>query len=267
MGSRRTTELLLLGASALPVLLIYAMYVINTGTALSFFTLAVPIGLFVTFAIAHVAIRFLAPGADPAILPIVFLLSGIGITFVTRLAPDLAINQVIWLFVSVAAMVATLFFVRSLEDLARYKYTIGIVGVALLLLPALVGTERGGSKLWLTFGSFSFQPGELAKVAIVLFLAGYLAENRELLSVSTVKVGPLSFPRLRMLMPMFVMWGMSLLVVIFERDLGSALLFFTIFVIMLYTATGRMSYVIVSLILLAIGGVLLSHVLTRPDAL
>lgn len=267
MGSRRTTELLLLGASALPVLLIYAMYVINTGTALSFSTLAVPIGLFVTFAIAHVAIRFLAPGADPAILPIVFLLSGIGITFVTRLAPDLAINQVIWLFVSVAAMVATLFFVRSLEDLARYKYTIGIVGVALLLLPALVGTERGGSKLWLTFGSFSFQPGELAKVAIVLFLAGYLAENRELLSVSTVKVGPLSFPRLRMLMPMFVMWGMSLLVVIFERDLGSALLFFTIFVIMLYTATGRMSYVIVSLILLAIGGVfcyrMFSHVQTR----
>ncbi|MDY4691489.1 MAG: FtsW/RodA/SpoVE family cell cycle protein [Atopobiaceae bacterium] len=269
IGTRRNTELLLLGAAALPVLLIDAMYVINTGAALSVSTLAVPIALFVAFAVAHVAIRFLAPGADPAILPIVFVLSGIGVTFVTRLAPKLAMGQVTWLFIGVAAMVGTLFVVRSLDSLSRYKYTLGIAGVVMLLLPMVIGTERGGSKLWIIIGSFSFQPGELAKILIVLFLASYLAENRELFSASSRRIGPLSVPRLRMLTPMFAMWGMSLLVVVFERDLGSALLFFTIFVVMLYAATGRVSYVIVSVLLLAIGGTmcyfLFSHVRTRVN--
>lgn len=262
-GSRRTTEMLLLGAAAIPVLLFYSLYVINTGAQLSFQTLTVPIGLIAAFIAAHIAIRLLAPGADPAILPIVFVLSGIGITFVTRLAPELAMSQVMWLFISVAAMVAVLFFVPNLDNLARYKYTIGIVGVVLLLLPMLIGTEISGSKLWITFGGFSFQPGELAKILIVLFLAAYLAENRELLSASSRHLGPFTIPRIRMLFPMLVMWGVSLLVVVFERDLGSALLFFTMFVIMLYVATGRVSYVVVSIILLAIGGVLCYHLFSH----
>ena len=265
--SRRTTELLLLCAGAIPVLLIYSMYVMNTGAQLSVQTLAVPIGLMVAFVAAHIGIRLLAPGADPAILPIVFVLSGIGITFVTRLAPNDAIGQIVWLFVSVAAMVGTLALVPNLDELAKYKFTIGIVGVALLLLPMLVGTEIYGSKLWIIIGGFSFQPGELAKVLIVLFLAAYLSENRELLSASSRKFGPLTLPRLRMLTPMLIMWGMCLLVVIFERDLGSALLFFTMFVIMLYVATGRLFYVLVSLALLAAGGLLcyqmFSHVRVR----
>lgn len=267
MGNRRNTELLLLVAGAVPVMLIYAMYVMNTGTQLSFETLAVPIGLLGAFTAAHVAIRFLAPDADPAILPIVFVLSGIGITFVTRLRPDLAVTQVIWLFISVAAMVATLVVIRNLDLVARYKYTLGIIGVVLLLLPAAIGTEISGSKLWITFGGFSFQPGELAKIAIVLFLASYLAANRELLSVSTIPVGPFNLPRPRMLAPMFLMWGVSMLVVVFERDLGSAVLFFVIFVVMLYTTTGRWSYVVVSLLLLGVGAVLayqlFSHVRVR----
>lgn len=262
-GSRRTTEMLLLGAAAIPVLLFYSLYVINTGAQLSFQTLTVPIGLIAAFIAAHIAIRLLAPGADPAILPIVFVLSGIGITFVTRLAPELAMSQIMWLFISVAAMVAVLFFVPNLDNLARYKYTIGIVGVVLLLLPMLIGTEISGSKLWITFGGFSFQPGELAKILIVLFLAAYLAENRELLSASSRHLGPFTIPRIRMLFPMLVMWGVSLLVVVFERDLGSALLFFTMFVIMLYVATGRISYVVVSIILLAIGGVLCYHLFSH----
>ena len=137
-GSRRTTELLLLCAGAIPVLLLYSMYVMNTGAQLSLETLAVPIGLIVAFVAAHIAERILAPGADPAILPIVFVLSGIGITFVTRLAPEDAMGQVIWLFVSVAAMVGVLAFVPNLDRLAEYKFTLGITGVALLLLPALI---------------------------------------------------------------------------------------------------------------------------------
>ncbi len=254
-GSRRTTELLLLIAGAVPVFLLYSMYVTNTGAELSAQTLSVPIGLVCAFVAAHVGIRLLAPGADPAILPIVFILSGIGITFVTRLAPEDAVGQVVWLFVSVAAMVATLALVPNLDRLKDYKFTLGLAGVALLLMPALFGTEIYGSKLWIRIGGFSFQPGEIAKVLIVLFLAAYLSENRELLSASSHKVGPLTLPRLRMLLPMLVMWGMSLLVVVFERDLGSALIFFTIFVVMLYVATGRIGYVVVSLALLAIGGV------------
>ncbi|WP_251158720.1 FtsW/RodA/SpoVE family cell cycle protein [Caniella muris] len=266
-ANRRTTELLLLCAGAVPVLLIYAMYVVDTGAALTFETVAVPICLFAAFAAAHLAVRMLAPGADPAILPIVFVLSGIGITFVTRLAPTLAMNQVTWLFLSVAAMVVTLFVVRNLDELADYKFTIGIVGVALILLPMVFGTEQGGSKLWLRLGSFSFQPGELAKIAIVLFLASFFAANRELLSVSSRKIGPLTLPRPRMLAPVLCMWGLSLLIVVFERDLGSALLFFTIFVVMIYVTTGRASYVLISVALLAVGAVgcyfLFNHVRVR----
>ncbi|MDY2788098.1 MAG: FtsW/RodA/SpoVE family cell cycle protein [Atopobium sp.] len=267
--SRRTTELLLLGLAAIPVILLYALYILNAHLTVSLSTLTVPLALFVAFAISHVAIRIYAPEADPALLPIVFLLSGTGITFVTRLAPHLATNQLIWLFVSIAAMIAVLIAVPSLEGLSKYKFTIGIVGVALLLLPMLIGTEKGGSKLWLSLGPFSFQPGEIAKILVVLFLASYFADNRELLSASTKHIGPLAIPRLRMLAPVFIMWGISLLVVIFERDLGSALLFFTIFVVMLYVTTGRMSYVIVSIVLLSLGAFacyhLFSHVRVRVD--
>ena len=135
--SRRNTELLLLIASAFPVILLYAMYVLTAGAAISFETLAVPIGLFAAFAAAHIAVRILAPGADPAILPIVFVLSGIGITFVTRLAPALAISQLIILFVSVALMVGTLALVKNLDVVMRYKYTFGIIGIILLMLTYL----------------------------------------------------------------------------------------------------------------------------------
>ena len=265
--SRRNTELLLLIASAFPVILLYAMYVLTAGAAISFETLAVPIGLFAAFAAAHIAVRILAPGADPAILPIVFVLSGIGITFVTRLAPALAISQLIILFVSVALMVGTLALVKNLDVVMRYKYTFGIIGIILLMLPIFIGTTISGSKLWIRIAGFTIQPGEFAKVFIVLFLAGYLAENRELLSISNRKILGFKIPRLRLLLPLFAVWGVCLLVVVFERDLGSAVLFYTIFLLMLYVATGRFSYVVIGLALLAVGAVgaykFLSHVQVR----
>ena len=265
--SRRTTELLLLIAAAFPVTLLYAMYVVTTGAALSFQTLAVPLGLFAAFAAAHIGVRIFAPGADPAILPVVFTLSGIGITFVTRLQPDASLGQVIFLFLGVALMVGTLAVVKNLEVIKRYKYVLGIAGIILLVLPMFIGTEIYGSKLWIKIGGFQFQPGEFAKVLIVLFLAGYLAENRELLSISNRTVLGIKFPRLRLLYPLFIVWGVCLLVVAFERDLGSALLFYTIFLIMLYVATGRVSYVIVGLALLAVGAFgmyqIMSHVQVR----
>ena len=265
--SRRTTELLLLIAAAFPVTLLYALYVVNAGAALSFQTLAVPLGLFAAFAAAHIGVRIFAPGADPALLPIVFALSGIGITFVTRLEPNAAMGQLVFLFVGVGLMVGTLAVVKNLEVVKRYKYVLGAMGIILLVLPMFIGTEIYGSKLWIKIGGFQFQPGEFAKVLIVLFLAGYLAENRELLSISNRTVLGIKFPRLRLLYPLFIVWGICLLVVAFERDLGSALLFYTIFLIMLYVATGRVSYVLIGLVLLAVGAFgmyqIMSHVRVR----
>ena len=255
MGSRRNTELFLLVAAAFPVVLLYAMYVVNTGAELSFTTLAVPLGLFAAFTAAHIATRIFAPGADPAILPVVFLLSGIGITFVTRLAPSLAINQLMILFASIVLMAVTLALVKNLDMVRRYKYTFGIIGIVLLILPMFIGTEVYGSKLWIEIpGVGSFQPGEFAKVFLVLFLAGYLSENRELLSISNHSILGLKIPRLRLLMPLFVVWGICMAIVAFETDLGSALLFYTVFLMMLYVATGRVSYVIIGMVLLLLGG-------------
>ncbi len=268
MTQRRTTELLLLIAGAIPVFILYALYVLQSGDQLSATTLLVPIGLAVAFVAAHIAVRLTAPNADSAILPIVFVLAGIGITFVTRLAPDTALKQVLWLFISIAAMVGVLIGVRSLESLARYKYTLGAIGLVLLVLPIFIGTEHYGSKLWIEIPNVvSFQPGELAKILIVIFLASFLSENRELMSVAVHRVGPLSIPRLRMLLPLLAVWLVSLAIVVWERDLGSAVLFFGVFVVMLYTATGRWFYPIVSVGLLGIGAVLsykfFAHVRTR----
>ena len=207
MSSRRNTELMLLIAAAFPVTLLYALYVVTTGTALTFGTLAVPLGLFAGFAAAHIGVRILAPGADPALLPVVFALSGVGITFVTRLNPDAALNQVVFLFVGIALMVGTLAVVKNLDIVKRYKYTLGLAGIILLILPIFIGVDRWGSKLWIQIGSFTIQPGEFAKVFIVLFLAGYLAENRELLSIANHNILGFKLPRLRLFAPLFVVWG------------------------------------------------------------
>ena len=253
--TRRSIELLLLLAGSPVVILIFVLAILASDQPLNTTSLWVPLGLFAAFLTVHLAVRRLAPGADPALLPICFVLSGIGIAFVLRLAPELAGRQVIWLFVAIAAMILTLLAVRSIKKLGEYKYTILIAGLILLLLPAVIGTEISGSRIWITFGDFSFQPGEIAKILIVIFLAGYLAENREMLSVSGRRVGRFNLPDLRTLVPLLAMWGISLILVIFERDLGSALLFFGIFIAMLYIATGRASFVFAAIILAIVGGV------------
>jgi peptidoglycan glycosyltransferase len=267
--SRRTTELFLLLAASPVIILLFCLAIMNDGKPLSIETLAVPLGLFAAFLISHLAIRWLAPNADPALLPIVFMLSGIGIAFVMRLAPSLASRQVLWLFVAIAAMLITLVLVRSIRKLGSYKYTLMLLGIVLLLLPIFIGTEKYGSKIWLTLGSFSFQPGELAKVLIVLFLAGYLADNREMLSVGGRRVGSFTIPDLRTLAPLLVMWAISLVIVVFQRDLGSALLFFGLFLVMVYVATGRWLYVFAGVGLAAVGGLaaflMFDHVQTRIE--
>lgn len=269
--TRRNVELVLLLVAAPVVALLFAMIAINQGQSLNMTTLGVPAAIFVAFVIAHLAVRKFASNADPALLPISFALSGIGIAFVTSLAPDLAVGQVMWLFVGVACMVLVLVFVRNLDKVANYKYTLMIVGFLLLLSPLVpgLGQEIYGSRIWLSIGSYSFQPGEIAKIVIVLFLAGYLAQNREMLSVFTWRVGPLRLPDIRTLLPLLLMWGIALVIVVFEKDLGSALVFFFVFLVMLYVATGKKVYLVIGLGLIAIGGVgaylAFGHVQVRVD--
>ncbi len=269
MRSRRTTELLLLLAATPPVLLAFGLVDAQRLQSVEASSFLVPGALLVAFVLAHLAVRRFAPNADPGLLPVVFVLAGIGLAVVTRLDPALAASQVTWLFIGVAALVATLIAVPSLERLARYKYTLMVAGIGLLLLPAFIGREINGAKLWIHIGGMSFQPGEIAKILIVLFLAAYLAENRELLSVSTRRVLGIAMPEPRTLGPLLLMWVISLLVLVFERDLGSSLLFFAIFLVMLYTATGRAAYVVVGLLLFGAGATVayyaFGHVRTRID--
>ena len=269
MRSRRTTELWLLIAATPVLLLLFLMLLVNANTPLTFNSFAVPIALVVSFFVAHLALRRFAPNADPAILPIAFLLCGIGICFVLRLAPDTAGRQIVWLFAGIVLMVATIILVPSVERLGRYKYTCLLFGLVLLLLPVVpfIGAEYNGSRIWLSIFGLSFQPGEIAKILIVLFLAAYLADNRELLSVMRRSRSGLKYPDFRALVPLLAMWIIAMLIVILERDLGSALLFFGIFLVMIYVCTGRLSYVLIGILLVAIGGVglymLFPHVQTR----
>lgn len=269
--TRRNLELALLCIAAPLVILLFAMIALGEGSSLSWENLGVPVGIFIAFLIEHLAIRKLAPGADPALLPLSFALSGIGIAFVTRLAPELAMRQVMWLFFGVVCMLLVLIFLKNLDRIANYKYTLMIVGFLLLLSPLLpvVGQEIYGSRIWLNIAGISFQPGEIAKILIVLFLAGYLAQNREMLSIFTHRIGPFKIPDLATLVPLLVMWVISLLIVIFEKDLGSALVVFFVFITMLYVATGKKTYLIIGFVLIAIGGVaaflLFDHVQIRVD--
>ena len=237
--------------------------------AFSWTYLTVPAALFALFALAHVAVRILAPAADPVLLPITFLLTSTGIAFVTRLAPESAFNQILWLVISVAALIGTLWLVPSLERVGRYKYILMAVGLALLVAPALIGTEINGSKLWIIIGGYSIQPGELARVFIILFLGSYLAEKREMLTVSTRKVLGLPIPEPRALGPVLIMWAASLFVMVAEKDLGSSLLLFGIFLAMIYAATGRLTYVLTGTVLFGAGATLafqlFTHVQTRVD--
>ncbi len=205
--------------------------------------------------VAHLAVRRLAPRADGTLLGVASLLNGIGFVIIARLDPDLARLQSAWTALSVAAFVAVLVVVRRVRDLERYRYTFALVGIAALLLPVLpgVGREINGARLWVALGPLNFQPGEAAKVLLVIFLAAYLVEKKELLAVGTWRLGPLSLPDPKHLGPLLLAWGFSILVMVQEKDLGSSLLFFAVFLAMVYMATGRASYLGVGAVMFAAG--------------
>lgn len=196
---------------------------------------------------AHLAVRRLAPDADGLLLPLVALLNGIGYVFIVRLDPKLAALQATWTAVGVVGFIATLLFVRRSRDLERYRYTFLLLGLVLLLLPLVpgIGVSIRGARIWAALGPISFQPGEFAKIAFALFFASYLVEKRELLSMATwPKLRPI-LPDLKHLGPVLLAWVVAILVMTMQKDLGSSLLLFVLFMSMLYVATGRTAYPVV----------------------
>ncbi|MET0739564.1 MAG: FtsW/RodA/SpoVE family cell cycle protein [Acidimicrobiales bacterium] len=268
---RRRTELGLILLAVVAVGATYALAAFGQNA-----TIPADIGPFlgvilVLLLAAHLAARRWAPDADGTLLPIAALLNGLGYVFIARLNDDLAGLQATWTAVGIGAFIATLVIVRRVRDLDRYRYTFMALGVGLLLLPLLplVGNEVNGSRIFVSFGPVNFQPGEFAKVLLALFFASYLVEKRELLSIATWGVGPIRLPEPKHLFPVLLAWGFSLMVLFFEKDLGSSLLFFTIFVVMLWIATQRGSYLLVGATLFGAGAFFawktFTHVQQRVD--
>jgi cell division protein FtsW (lipid II flippase) len=256
--TRRRTEL---GLIVLGSLLIAATYVLaalgRTATLPANIApfLAAVLGLLL---LAHLATRRFAPGADGLLLPLAALLNGIGYVFIARLDeasrdPDgLAALQAVWTAMGIGAFVATLVVVRRARDLRSYKYLAMVAGVGLLMLPLapIIGRSVNGARIWVEIGPVGFQPGEFAKIALAVFFAGYLADNRELLGLSALHP--------KYLGPVIVAWGASLMVMFFQKDLGSSLLFFALFVVLLWVATGRGVYLLLGLAMF-VGGATLAH--------
>ncbi len=225
---------------------------------------------------AHVLLTLSGRRTDQILLPTVAMLGGISLLLMERLpqglgggAAGLAGTQLLWLSLSLTVIAVLATVVRSDAWLRLYKYTWAAGGIALLALTFLFGDEVNGQRLSLSIGPFSGQPSELLKVILVVFLAGYLAENRWLLERESSRVGPLRLPPVPYLLPMAAMWAIALLVVVIQRDLGAALLFFAVFLFLLYVATARASFVVIGLALFTAGAALMArlfdHVQTRID--
>ena len=228
--------------------------------------------LVVCYVTAHIVIRKVAREGDNLILPITALLNAIGLAVVYRLTTtdeQFGPAQVLWTAVGTVVFIGVLIVLRDYRILARYKYLLGFLGVGLLLLPLApgIGETVNGARLWLKFGGYSFQPGELAKICLVIFFAAYLAERKELLAIASRRVMGMHVPDLKHFGPLLVMWGLSLAVMFFEKDLGSSLLFFSIFLLMIYIATARIVYMVFGFGLFAAGAYLgyqyFSHVQMR----
>ncbi len=285
-GSRRTVERnLLLLAYVIGIVAFAAVDLVVLGSVSPAFGIA--IGVFaVLLVVAHVAVRILAPYADPFILPAVVMLNIIGLVMIHRL--DLADQlraeangtplpradaeaQYTWLMLAVALFVLTLLIIRDHRRLQRFTYTAAFAGVLLLLLPLVpgLGTSINGATLWIQLGPFSFQPSELSKILLTIFFAGYLMLKRESMAIVRTKVLGLGIPRGRDLGPIVVAWALALVVLALEKDLGTALMFFGLFVVMVYVATGRRSWLAIGAGLLALGGLLgylaFSHVRLRVN--
>lgn len=247
------------------------------GTSFGIYALAV-IALAVA---AHMVVRLRAPAADPILLPAAFALTGLGLAIIRRIdfayasrgrVTQFAETQEVWALVGILGALLVIGLLKDHRLLRRYTYTAGVLGLLGLMLPLVpgVGREVNGARIWISLFGRSLQPGEFAKIAFVVFFAGYLVSNRDTLALAGPKVLGIRLPRPRDLGPLIIVWAAALLVQVAQRDLGASLLFFGLFVAMLYVATQRLSWVIVGLALFAVGavaaGTIFSHVASRYDS-
>ena len=289
--SRRNMELGLLVLAALPAFFLFYLTASNVGNPVELSTFTYPIALFVAFLVIHIIMRIFAEGADPAILPIAYILVNIGMAFLVSLAPDVMALQIanngealftpedvfkhcIFVFMAVACLIAVVVITQKkfkMELLTRYSYIFMIIALVLLISPMMpiIGAEAYGARNTLHLGPISLQPNEFAKLFLILGLASYMAEHRELLSIFTVKAGPFKLPDFKTLAPMVIMWAIAMAIIAFEKDFGTAFVLFAIFLVMLYVATGKKFYVIVGVLFVVIGVSILlpffSHIQVRID--
>ena len=273
---RRNTELLLLILALGMATMANALVNLNLGRTFDndFYTqIAILAGLSLGF---HITLRIKAKYADPVILPVVVALNGLGLAVIHRLDitfdDTAASRQWIWTSLAVAIAIAVIWLLRDHRILRRYTYISLLASVVLLILPLVPGISAGnvnGATVWIAIGPFTFQPGEIAKITLAIFFAGYLSSNRDLILLAGKKIGKLQLPRARDLAPMIVAWLASVGVLVFQRDLGSSILFFGLFMVMIYVATSRISWILIGLSLIAVGGVaayqIFPHVARRID--
>ncbi|MGX5681800.1 FtsW/RodA/SpoVE family cell cycle protein [Schumannella luteola] len=276
----RNLELLLVVFAIAIVLGAVALVQLGATGAIDASVLALVAVLGVLILGMHLTMRIVAPDADPLILPIITVLNGLGIAMIYRI--DLAdgasgweaggIRQIVWTAIAIVIAIGVLLVVRNHRVLQKYRFIAMFSGILLLLLPMLplIGTEKNGARLWIEIGPFSFQPGELGKVALAIFFAGYLVTARDSLSMVGRKFLGMQLPRARDLGPILVVFAASMIVLVVQRDLGTALLYFGLFLVMLYVATGRSSWIILGLALFGTGAFVASRVLSyvggRVDA-
>ena len=223
---------------------------------------------------AHAVIRYAVPHADPYLFPLAAVLASVGIVMVYRIDPVLARQQAQWMVLGLVLFAATLLAFRrgSVAVLERYRYTIAAVGILVTVLPRFpgIGQQVNGAYLDIHFGSISFQPSELAKIAIVIFLASYLRDNRQLLVTAGRRVLGLTIPPMKHFGPMLIVWGAAMVTLLLTRELGTSLMFFGAFLALLYVATGRLSFPLIGVVLFALGALFVathvSHVHARVQA-
>lgn len=218
----------------------------------------------------HIVLRFRAPQADPFLLPIATTINGLGITMIYRLdlvseaAKEARINsstaQIIYTALAVAVAIGVLFLLRNHRILQRYTYLCGLAALVLLLLPMIpgLGVSDASARVWISVAGFNFQPGEIAKIALAVFFAGYLVTARDSLSMVSRKFLGLRLPRMRDLGPILVVWAVCMAILVLQRDLGTSLLYYGLFLVMIFVATGRLSWVLIGVGLFIGGGVLLA---------
>jgi cell division protein FtsW (lipid II flippase) len=242
--SRRNTELLFLVIAGAVSTMAYISVYAGRYREINRVSLIYGLIFVAIFILLHLVVRFMLPQADPFLLPLTALLAAIGLTEIFRIKPSLALTQGQWLLVGAGLFVLTVLVVRDHMKLDRYRYLIGAVGLVLLIVTIAIGTTVNGSKLWIHAFGFSIQPSEFAKLAIVVFLAGYLNDKKVLLSVPTHHVLGVPLPAAKYFGPLLVMWILSLAMLVFMKDFGMALLFMSIFVALMYMATSRIVYVV-----------------------